>query len=212
MSLFNSPSIKAALMEAARRKSQSAGAQLQTALGSNRSAADQATNAYLDKATNFDAGESFKEFAGGAYGEFQTNLGKELKNLAGRSVGAGRLDTGFFDEDQGEVITSLGRDFQNTIAQGALQTAGLNQQNIAGLGNFGNERNDQYLSLLSGQLDREQAEKNAKRARKGALAGGLLKFAGAGIGFLAGGPIGAGIGAKLGGMAGAGDVNDYGMV
>lgn len=202
-------------MEAARRKSQSAGGQLQSALGSNRDAANLATDAYLSRAINFDADRSFKEFASGAYGDFQTNLGKELRNLAGRSVGAGRLDTGFFDEDQGEVITSLGRDFQNTIAQGALQTAGLNQQNIADLGNFGNERNDQYLSLLSGQLDREQAAKNAKRARKGALTGGLLKLAGAGIGFLAGGPVGAAVGGKLAGSFGGAsldDVNAYGNV
>src|SRR5688572_13081478 len=108
-----SESFKAKLMEAARRKQDSAGAQFQTALGANRNAANTATDAYLDKATNFDAGASFKEFADGAYGSFQTNLGKELRNLAGRSVGAGRLDTGFFDEDQGQVITDLGQQFQS---------------------------------------------------------------------------------------------------
>lgn len=72
----------------------------------------------------FDPTEYGTTFARGAYGDFQAQLGDELTNLTNRSVGAGRLRTGFFDQDQGGVVMRLGSDFNNRIAQASTVFSG----------------------------------------------------------------------------------------
>lgn len=69
--------------------------------------------------SNFDPSSFGKEFAGGAQSEFQTKLGLSLHDLENQGVGAGRLKTGFFTRDQGDVTTRLGSDFNAKIAQEA---------------------------------------------------------------------------------------------
>lgn len=66
---------------------------------------------------NFDPSSFGKEFAGGAYGDFKRRLGDELETLTNESVARGRFDTGLFDEDRGRVVTRLGEDFNDSVAQ-----------------------------------------------------------------------------------------------
>lgn len=68
---------------------------------------------------SFDPSSYGTTFAKGAYGDFKTELGNELRNLTNTSVGAGRFNTGLFDEDQGRVVNQLGDSFNNKIAQQA---------------------------------------------------------------------------------------------
>lgn len=74
--------------------------------------------------SDFDPGSYGKEYASGAYGEFQDLLGDELQGLENRSVGAGRLRTGLFDRDQSSIITRLGSDYNNKMAQQSGTFAG----------------------------------------------------------------------------------------
>lgn len=87
-------------------------------------ASTELTGYSADDVSNFDPSQYGKEFAGGAYGDFKNQLGDELKGLAARSVAGGRINTGFFDEDQGGVVTRLGSDFSNKLAQAAVQFSG----------------------------------------------------------------------------------------
>lgn len=77
-----------------------------------------------DDVSGYDPSAYGQEFAQGAYGDFKNRLGDELDTLEKGSVGAGRLRTGFFDEDQGGVVTRVGADFSNRLAQAATEFSG----------------------------------------------------------------------------------------
>lgn len=77
---------------------------------------------------DFDAGAAMKEYAKGAYSDFERGVKTSLDSLRGLSVGEGRLDTGFFDKDQGDVITELGRGYTSDIAKQALNAAGITSE------------------------------------------------------------------------------------
>jgi hypothetical protein len=149
----------------------------------------------------FDPRAAFQEYAGGAQRMFMDELGRELTTLRGQSVGAGRLETGFWDLDQGDVIRNVSGDFQNRIASGALQTAGMEQQRRGDLLASGTEARNRYFDLLAGTYDRAtDAYRWNKQNRKkglGAFLGGTL---GTAIGAF-GGPTlaaaGGNVGAKL---------------
>lgn len=80
------------------------------------------------KAQGFDAGGAVKDYATGAASDFFRNQKVALSSLGSAAVGAGRLNTGFFDKDQGDVITELGRGFTSDIAKQAVAAAGITAQ------------------------------------------------------------------------------------
>lgn len=73
---------------------------------------------------NFDPSAAGKEFASGAYSDYQTGLKDDLRLFDDQSIAAGRLRTGQYDVDKGQVITQRGRDFDARIAQAALDFSG----------------------------------------------------------------------------------------
>lgn len=72
-----------------------------------------------DDVKNFDPSAFGNTFAQGAYGQFKNNLSDQLTDLTNKGAAAGRLNTGYFDIDQGKVVNRLGSDFSNAIAQEA---------------------------------------------------------------------------------------------
>jgi len=74
--------------------------------------------------TNFDPTAAGETFAKGAYGSFKLNLDDVLRDYEDESVGAGRLRTGEYDVGRGKVVTRLGEDFNNQIAQMAPTFSG----------------------------------------------------------------------------------------
>ncbi len=158
----------------------------------------------LDRLTNFDARGSLEGFTRGAADQSRMKFRDDLRDLKGSSVRNGRLNTGFFDEDAGELALDSERNLNNLISQQSIQALGMQQTNDARLLGAGENQQQQYLDLLSGGLDREQAEKNRQEQRRSSMWGSLAQLGGTAIGFLAGGPLGAGIGGKLGGMIGGG--------
>lgn len=168
---------------------------------------EQAQNAYVNRAENFDASRSLNEWARGAYGNISTALTQRLRDLTGQAVGAGRLKTGYFDEDQGQVVRGAQQDFSNVLAGQSLNALQLQSSNDRELGAYG-ERQTEFATdvaqsrreeMLNAQ--REQAARARQRKRGiGQLIGGVLGAAG---GFAVGGPGGAaagwGVGRTVGG-------------
>lgn len=149
------------------------------AAGKQRGAQSDALESdYLDKAQSFDPSAALNKYAEGAYGNFSTQLKQQLGDLAGKSVGAGRLDTGFFDQDQGKVMTDLGTNFINDLNTHALDAAHMEQAGISELGQHSLAKSSEYLDLVSGEADRETAKQNAKRQQRSDFTGGLMKLAG----------------------------------
>lgn len=148
---------------------------------------------YLDADNAFDPQQALNQYSEGAISNFHTQLSKELAGLKDSEAGGGRLNSGFFDEDQGKVATDLGTQLQSDLNQHALETAGMRQQQIAQRGQYAQGANQDYNDLLSGELDRQQAADNAKRQQKGSLLGAGATIAGT----IFGGPIGGAIAKKV---------------
>lgn len=115
----------------------------------------------------FDPGAAFKEYAGGAWKAVQSDFADNLESLASKAAGAGRLNTGFYDRDQGELVQRTMGDYSNRIAQGAMQTAGMAQQQRRDLLGYGQEQQNSYLDLLTGQWDREAMMDEKRNESKG---------------------------------------------
>lgn len=126
---------------------------------------------------NFDPGAAFKEYSAGAFGDFQHTLGDELERLAGNASAGGRLNTGFYDEDQGELVRDISGDYLNKVNQAALNTAGMDLNRRGSLLNYGTEANNRYLDLIAGNYDRMIAKRNAQQQGGGGFMGFLSKAA-----------------------------------
>jgi hypothetical protein len=154
-------------------------------------AAYEAANAYNPE-------DAYAKYMEAARSGAADTLGTQLKALAGHATAAGRLNTGFYDLDQGDVARNVWADYGRTAASGALQVAGLqNQKNQQMLG-YGQDTTNRYLDLLAAGYDRKTAEQNAKRARSGGFLKTLGKVGGALLGSVAG-PVGTALGSKIGG-------------
>lgn len=155
---------------------------------------------YLRRARSYDPQASFERSANAARVGYRKQLQRDLRDEEGAAVGAGRLDTGFYDEDRGEVIRRSDESFNRELAGMALNTEGLRLRNQEGLGQYGQFASNRYLDILTGGLDRAEAEAEARRKRGsflGRLGRGIVGAAG---GFVAGGPAGA----VAGGISGLG--------
>lgn len=158
----------------------------------------QIEDATYDKAAAFDPAAAYKEYMGGARSAAEDSLGTQLKAMAGQAVGQGRLDTGFYDLDQGDVARNVWADYGRTMSGAALQTAGMQQQQNFGMLDYGAQRRNRYFDLLASGYDRSLAKENAKQARKGGFLKTLGKIGGAVLGSVAG-PVGTALGGKIAG-------------
>lgn len=88
------------------------------------------TSFNADALMNFDPSAAGATYAQGAEGAFESQLKGDLTSLTNKAVGSGRLNTGFFDTDQGNVIKSNAANFNNALATAAL---GFSSQKEAAL-------------------------------------------------------------------------------
>lgn len=114
-------------------------------------------------------------------------LQEQRQSLVQDQVGRGRARTGYGFQEEDRMVRDVYDRFYEQIASRGLAAQQLELQ---GRGLEGD--------LYSGGWDREIAEKNAKRKRRG----GLLGAIGGVAGFALGGPMGAYLGGKLGGAVG----------
>lgn len=166
-----------------------------------------ANSAYLDRSLKFNAGESINRYAQGAWNQAKVGFDKNLTALRGNQVAGGRLDTGFNDEDTGQLYRSTVGDFSDKVAQTAVQGAGLDLENNRGLAQFGDNQQQQYADMLMSRReevtnnDREKGERKRKKRR--GIAGAIGAGLGAAVGsFIPG--VGTAIGAQVGGAIGGG--------
>lgn len=172
-----------------------------------------AENEYLSRARSFDPSASISKYASSmwdnAVNDPISGLKKSLSDLRGGAVGAGRLDTGFFDEDQGTVMHGAVRDYNNMIGRTAIEGTRMEQENTAGIGAYGERKTNQYLDLMTADRDklendaREKAERKRKKKRGigsliggavGAVAGSFIPGVGTMAGWGAGSAVGGGFG------------------
>jgi hypothetical protein len=154
-----------------------------------------AGDAYEEWAQGFDAGDAVNEYARGAWGSISDRIGKQLDTLRGSAVGAGRLDTGFFDEDQGEVMQAGMRDFSHAVSQQAMGAAQLDASVQQNYGSYGERARGNATDLLMSRREEEEnnyreAEERKRRRRGGIVVGGP---AGAAAGWKGGQKVGQGV-------------------
>lgn len=169
---------------------------------------DQANQTFLNNATTFDAKQGLNDYAKGAWSNVSQGLDQTLARLKGQAVGAGRADSGFFDQDQGDVIRNVTSDFTNNLATKSLDAQGQQLSNTQALGQFGQNQQNTANDLLTSRREelennaRDEAEKKAKKKSGiGSALGGIL---GAATGFIGGGfnPATAALGYKAGSAVG----------
>jgi hypothetical protein len=163
---------------------------------------ERGTEAYLDRAENFDASAALDRYAGGAWNSVQAGLRRSLADVRSNAVGAGRFDSGFLDEDQGTVMTDAVSGFQNRLMEASMGALSAQQRNTESLGAFGSERSGragEMLSARSEQVQNDAREEAARRRRNNSsLLSGLGTLAGTAIG----GPLGGAAGGAIGGWLG----------
>lgn len=137
------------------------------ALNRTGDVAGRAEDAYLSKATSFDARDYAGQTAQGIYNRWMPDLKQSIGDLRGAEVAGGRLDTGFGTEDEDRLVTGATRDLNDAVARTSMQAAGLDQQNTQGLGDFGNQYGGRYMEGIAGQNDWQTQEANAKKQKKG---------------------------------------------
>lgn len=178
------------------------------AMGDATGRGQQALNKYQNFAENFDASKGLNQYAQGAWGSISDALKQNLQAESGAAVGAGRINTGFYDEDRGTIYNRATKQLSDSIAQQSLNAQGQQIGVMQGYGNYGQNEQGTGLDLLTARRQelennaREQdAQKRKKRSGIGGLIGGAL---GAGVGFFAGGGVpGAMAGWGLGSAAGS---------
>jgi hypothetical protein len=146
-------------------------------------------NALAGSFENYNPQQAVNTYAQGAWGSISEALKQNLAAEEGAAVGAGRLNTGFYDQDRGEIYGRATGQLTNAIAQQSLGAEGLR---LRGMEDSGDLLTSQYESA---ENDRREEEQRKRKNRSG-LAGAI----GTGLGYLAGGPVGGYVG---GGIAGA---------
>ncbi len=149
----------------------------------------------IDADLNYDGQAALDRYATGAYASVSEGLKRTLADTRGAAVGAGRFDSGYLDEDQGEVIRQTQSDFTNNLAQQSL--------NAAQMTNSVRGRGTDLLLGRSEQVQNDAREEAERRRRKRSGIGSAIgTFLGGAAGAALGGPAGAAIGGRLGGGIG----------
>jgi hypothetical protein len=154
----------------------------------------QAENEFFKRAMAFDPQAYAEQSAQGIVGSLTPQFQRNLQMMQGQAAGSGRLETGFFDMDRGRLFEDFNNRVAQAVAANAMQSAGMAQQNIGQIGEFGGNLQNRFINLLGGSLDRATAEENARK-EGGGLFGKLL---GGALG-LVGGPIASAAGSYIGG-------------
>lgn len=132
---------------------------------------------------NFDPNQAFQTYAKSAWDQSSEGLAKQLDALSERSAAAGRIGTGFFDKDQGQVVRDVMRDYDNTISSAALNTANMDLSRRGALLNYGAQQQGRGDALDSQVYNNIEDRRRYDASRKsGGLAGAIKGAAGAFIG------------------------------
>lgn len=155
-------------------------------------------NQLMTSQQNFDPSSYLNTYAQGAWGSISDALKNQLTTLKGQSVGAGRLNTGFYDEDNGAVINQATKQFNDSIAQQSMGALNAKQR-----------ATDTYADLLTGRREELENDYRSAEERKrknksgiggaiGGVLGGTVGSIFPGVGTWAGAALGSGLGSAIG--------------
>lgn len=82
--------------------------------------------ASVDELMAFDAASAFERYSEGAQMKMRSALDSANKRLTNSAAGRGRLNTGFFDLDSGELGRQISGDYRADLLSKALETTQLN--------------------------------------------------------------------------------------
>lgn len=163
----------------------------QGAMTRDRRIGQQAEDEFLERSLGFDADEAARTTARGLFDEFEETTGRGIRDLRASLAGTGgRLMSGYGQEQEDEFVGAARRNLNQQLSRLALQTAGLNLENIGQIGAFGERTSTRFLDMLAGERDRELLEEQMRQQRRSSLFGGLARLAGTVAGSLIGGPAG----------------------
>ena len=148
------------------------------------------TGVGLSRAANFNATDAINNYARGAWGSISEALGEQLRSLSGSAVGAGRFDSGFYDEDQGVLVNNATRQFSNAVAQQSVAGAQMDAANNQFLG----QANLDLVAARRGEEEERYAANQERRRRNsiGGMIGSILPAVGQGFGMSMGRRMGGG--------------------
>jgi hypothetical protein len=129
----------------------------------------------------FDPQASLNTYATGAWDSILNQAGgmkDQLRDLAGSSVGAGRVDSGLFDEDRGEVMNRGMESFGSALAQQGMNAASLRASTLNSAAGFQEEEQNRYLELVRAGMDDDTARQNARAAARAGTWGAIGQIAG----------------------------------
>lgn len=170
-----------------------------------------ATADYYKRISSFDPTAAVNKYASGAWAAAKGGPGgfdDTLARLKGEAAGGGRLNSGFYDQDVGDLYRKTVSDYSAGLDKTALDATRMQMVNNEAIGQFGQDETGLNLELGSGraeQLINDAREKAARRRQRKRGIGGLIGGVAGGVGgfVLSGGnPAGAFEGWKLGSAAG----------
>lgn len=116
--------------------------------------------------SGYDPRAAVEEYARGASSSAKQTLMDALEKTTNSAAAGGRLDSGLLDKDKGTVITRVGEDLNNQIAQQAVNAAQIR----ASIENA-NSGNITQAAVAQGQLAGQQAGYRSAEARDAANIG-----------------------------------------
>jgi hypothetical protein len=182
-----------------RRMRTAAGARVAAASG-GRGPSDLSSDATYDAVAahyaSYDPTQAINQYAAGLWGQTEEGMHRNLDSLATSANTAGRLDTGYFDADQGQLYRDTVADYGRTLAQTSVQAEGMRQNAY-----------DNYAGMVSARreerINAEREKAAERRARKRGILGTIGGALGAAAGGALGGPGGAQAGWTMGQAAGS---------
>jgi hypothetical protein len=163
------------------------------AMNRTRQTGAAAEDEYLRRTKEFDAQSAVETSAMGQYNSFRDMLNRDLGTMRGRQAATGQSNTGYAVRQEDRLVEGGIQDLNNRIMANANHAVGLDLANTQGLGQFGQNQSGQFYDLLAGGMDRETAEKNARRQMWGGIINGVAGAAGTVLGGPAGGALAGGI-------------------
>lgn len=117
-----------------------------------------------DEYRNYDPTQAVGQYARGAWNAIQPDLADQLDSVRNQDARLGRLDTGWFDKDRGQVMTRAVNSVNAGIDQQAVNAAGLRAGVLQGAyGQLLDRANDTdtlgtQAAIESGKLGLERAQ------------------------------------------------------
>lgn len=179
--------------------------QYRNATSSARDRGRRLTGLYDERAEDYDPYEDAERASMATGRRLYEDFGRDLGDLRGSLVGSGRLRTGYGAQDEDRLYDRFQDRLSNTLAQNSMRASAMDLQHTQGMGRMGSQSQGRYLDLLTGEMDRQQAERNARRQQQSSLWGTVGGIAGGALGTLlgpAGTAVGGAIGKKVGGWVG----------